>query len=360
MEIGVISFGSLERDADGRQGSSAAAQRHLVEAITLAEEVGLDYFGLGQHHRRSMPVSQPAIVLAAAAQATSHIRLGSAITILGAEDAVRVFEQFATLDGLSNGRVDITVGKGAFLEPFHLYGVDLRDYDALFAEKLELLVQLTQSGPVISWEGKFRPPLKDAEIQPRPEQDWLPVWLGTGGKPGSIMRAAKHHLPIMFSDIGGDPAGFERLGALYREASSRFGSPAERAKVGIAGIGYVDVDGAKARREWREHFNNRITELQGRPVDSGVDSLYARQTRAGGSFFVGSPEEIADRIIALHQMLGQDRQIFESDWGTLPYRDSLRNIELLGTRVKPLVDEALGHVAPRSSTLADEDTVAAR
>jgi alkanesulfonate monooxygenase SsuD/methylene tetrahydromethanopterin reductase-like flavin-dependent oxidoreductase (luciferase family) len=206
----------------------------------------------------------------------------------------------------------------------------------------------------VSWEGKLRAALQDADIQPRPDQDWLPVWLATGGKPASIVRAADYHLPIMFSDIGSDPAGFGRLANLYREASTRAASPTERTKVGIAGVGYVDHDGATARRDWKEHFYSRFHDLRGttRP-DAGLETLYTSQTRPGGSFFVGSPEEIADRIITLHGVLGHDRQLFESDWGHIPYLDSMRSIELFGTRVKPLVDQALGH----ATTIAEASPV---
>lgn len=225
MEIGIVSFGTLEQDAQsGRYGSSGAAQRHLVEAIKLADEVGLDFFGIGEHHLPSMPVSQPAAVLAAAAQVTHRIRLGSAITVLGADDAVRVFEQYATLDGLSNGRAEITVGAARSWNPSTCMASTWRGMKA-FAEKLDLLAHLTDAGPSVTWEGKLRAPLENADIQPRPDQDWLPVWLATGGKPGSIVRAAKYHLLIMFSDIGSDPAGFGRLAGLYREAFHRRGEP---------------------------------------------------------------------------------------------------------------------------------------
>lgn len=337
MEIGIVSFGHLQRDAaTGRDGTHGAAQRHLVEAIKLADEVGLDYYGLGEHHLPTMPVSQPAVTLAAAASVTKNIRLGSAITVLGADDPIRVFEQFATLDGLSNGRAEITVGRGAFLEPFHLYGVDLSGYDEFFAEKLELL-NLLNTTDRVTWSGQYRPPLTDASIAPQPDQNWLPVWLGTGGKPGSIMRAAQGHMPIMFSNIGADPDRYAPLADLYREASHQAGSPQERTKVGIVNLGYAAPHGPSARSDWYEHYQQRAADLN-IPVR---DDVYRHQTRPGGSFFIGSPEEIAERIVALHTVLGHDRHIFEADWGRMPYKDSLRSIELFGTQVKPLVDAAL-------------------
>ena len=338
MELGIVSFGHLQNEAaTGRESTSGATMRHLVEAMKLADEVGLDYFGLGEHHLPSMPVSQPAVVLAAGAAVTRNIRLGSSITVLGAEDPVRVFEQYATLDGISGGRAEVTVGRGAFLEPFHLYGIDLNGYDEFFAEKLDLLNELNTTDR-ITWQGKYRPPLDNAWIAPQPDQPYLPVWIGTGGKPGSIMRAARGHNPIMFSDIGADPATFARLADLYREAARRADAPQDRTKVGIVTVGYAATDGPRARKDWRHHFRTRVADLG---MMHSLDRIYEDQTRPGGSFFIGNPEEIAERIIALHGVLGHDRHIFESDWGRLPYSESLRSIELFGTQVKPLVDEAL-------------------
>lgn len=343
MELGMISFGSLENDpATGRPVSTAQGIRNLVEAITLSEQVGLDWFGVGEHHTFTMPASSPATVLAAAATATKRIRLTSAISVIGADDPVRVYQQFATLDAVSNGRAEIIAGRGSAAEPFRLFGHSLQDYDALFAENYELLLKLDQSER-ITWSGTFRAALENAEVVPRPEQAELPIWLGTNGNPNSVIRAANLHSRIYFSIVGGDPVRLAPLVDLYREASEQTGTPLHKRTVGFGALGFIADDGAAAR----DGFYQRMIE---RTNDMGTTSriprnLYDRQVKPGGSFFIGNPEEVTARILTVHEQLRPDRLGFESDWGRMPHRDLLRHIELLGTVVKPAVEREIGTAA---------------
>jgi len=338
MEIGGLSFGSTPLDPEtGRPVSSAQAVRNLLEAIEVAEQVGLDYFGVGEHHQTGAPIPDPGTVLAAAAARTTRIRLGSSITVLGAADPVRVFEQFATIDALSNGRAEITAGRGAASEPFILFGADLADYDALFAEKFELLRQLGREERV-TWSGRFRPSLNDTVIVPRPERHEIPLWLATGGNPNSIIRAARQHARVFFSDIGADPARFEPLARLYREASAQADSPMENVRIGFANVGLIADASVNAAEYWRPYFDARNREMSGRTFPR---EFYDQQARPEGSFFVGTGEQIAERIINLHKLIHHDRHLVKAA-GHLPHRMLLRHIELLGTVVKPIIDAEIG------------------
>jgi len=350
LELGIYSFGDVQRDpATGRLGSTAQAQRNLLEAIRVAEQVGLDYFGIGEHHTRQMPASAAATVLAGAATVTERIRLGSSVTVLSTDDPVRVFQQFATLDAISGGRAEITAGRGSSIESFPLFGYALEDYDALYEEKLALLMQLNDLGEddTISWQGRFRAPLTDAVIVPRPDGGRLPLWRATGGSPSSSMRAGQQGLPLAYGIIGGQPARFAGLADLYRAAAQRAGHPAEHIKVAVANLGFVHDDAARARDLWFTHWGNMMQTLAPTRGWRGPDRrAYDRDTAPDGAFFVGNPEEVAARIVALHQDLGHVRQIFQIDIGHLPQTDFLRSVELLGTEVKPLVDAELGTKVP--------------
>ncbi|MFB9074508.1 LLM class flavin-dependent oxidoreductase [Citricoccus parietis] len=323
-------------------GSTAEAMRNLVEAIRIADEVGLDYFGVGEHHTREMPASAAAVVLAGAATVTQQIRLGSSVTVLSTDDPVRVFQQFATVDALSNGRAEITADRGSSKEPYPLFGFELADYDQLYAEKLDLL-QLLNQQETVTWSGRYRPALQDALVVPRPENGQLRLWLGTGGSPGSSVRAGRRGLPVVYGIIGGEPATFAPLADLYRQAAAQSNTPAENIRVGIANPGFVGEDGQKTRDAWWGHWATRmemISAQRGFPMMSR--DRYERTATGRGALFVGHPEEIAERIIDLHRVMGHDRQILEMDYGHVPHRDLLHSIELLGTRVKPLVDAELG------------------
>jgi probable LLM family oxidoreductase len=354
MELGVYSFGDVQKDpVTGELGSTAEAMRNLVEAIRVADEVGLDYFGVGEHHTREMPASAAAVVLAGAATVTKTIRLGSSVTVLSTDDPVRVFQQFATVDALSNGRAEITAGRGSSTESYPLFGYDLADYDPLYAEKLDLL-QLLNEHETVTWSGTFRPALEEALVVPRPETGRLTLRVGTGGSPGSSVRAGRRGLPVVYGIIGGEPAKFAPLAELYRQAAAQSGTPAQNINVGVASPGFLGDHGQATKDMWWGHWATRmeiISAQRGFPMMSR--NGYRRATSAGGALFVGHPEEVAERIVELHRAMGQDRQILEMDYGHLPHRDLLHSIELLGTKVKPLVDAELGAApAPATNTPA--------
>jgi alkanesulfonate monooxygenase SsuD/methylene tetrahydromethanopterin reductase-like flavin-dependent oxidoreductase (luciferase family) len=310
---------------------------------------------VGEHHTREMPASAAAVVLAGAATVTSNIRLGSSVTVLSTDDPVRVFQQFATVDALSNGRAEITAGRGSSIESYPLFGYDRADYDRLFAEKLDLL-QLLNEHETVTWSGEYRPALEDGLVVPRPENGELTLRLGTGGSPGSSVRAGRRGLPVVYGIIGGEPAKFAPLADLYRQAAAQSNTPAAKISVGVAGPGFVGDDGQKARDMWWGHWSTRmemISAQRGFPMMSR--NGYKRATSPGGALFVGHPEEIAERIIELHRAMGHDRQILEMDYGHVPHKELLHSIELLGTRVKPLVDAELGS-APLPATNIDAST----
>ena len=352
MELGVYSFGDVQKDpSTGRLGSTAQSMRNLLEAVRVADEVGLDYFGVGEHHTRQMPASSAATVLGAAAAVTTRIHLGSSVTVLSTDDPVRVYQQFATLDALSNGRAEITAGRGSSIESFPLFGYALVDYDELFEEKLALLLQLNDLGEdePTSWQGRFRPALTDAVVVPRPDGGRLPIWRGTGGSPASTVRAGQQGVPVIYGIIGGQAARFRPLAELYRAAASQAGHLAESAIVGVANPGFVGPSSQGAKDLWWGQWRTMWEFLgQARGVGAPQRGSYDRDAGPGGSLFVGAPEEIAERVVDLHGQLGHNRQILQMDVGHLPHREFLRSIELLGTRVKPLVDSELG--ASRAAT----------
>jgi probable LLM family oxidoreductase len=344
MQLGIYSFGDVARDVDGTIATTAQATRNLLEAIVLADEVGLDYFGIGEHHTRWAPASSAATILAGAATRTSRIRLGSAVTVLGTDDPVRVFQQFATVDALSGGRAEITAGRGSSTESFPLFGYALGEHDTLFADKLGLLMRLNESER-ITWQGSTRPALDDAEVVPRPEQPALPVWLGTGGNPGSTVRAARLGLPIAYGIIGGSLERFAPLADLYREAFAQNPSPYAEPSVAVGSLGFLAPATGDAQDIWFEAWSNamRIAAAT-RGFPPPMRARFDADASAPGGLFVGSPEGIAERMLNVHRALGHDRHYFQMDIGHLPQRDFLRAIELLGTEVKPILDRELGAV----------------
>ena len=342
MELGIYSFGNGLKDAHGDYEPSARATRNLVEAITLADEVGLDFFGIGEHHTKEMPASSAATILAAAASITKHIRLGSAVTVLGTDDPVRVYQQFATLDAVSNGRAEITAGRGSSTESFPLFGYRLEDYDTLYAEKLDLLLALNESDTV-TWRGTVRPALQDAVIVPRPESGRLRIWLGTGGNPASTVRAARLGLPVSYGIIGGQAARFAQLGELYRRASEEAGTPESSRMISVGTPGYVASSTDAAHDTFWNAWNTAMSYVgEQRGFVAPPRSHFDVESHQGGALFVGEPEEIADRMITFQRQMGHMRHFIQTDVGQLPHRDFLRSIELLGTQVKPLVDAELG------------------
>jgi probable LLM family oxidoreductase len=342
MELGIYSFGNGLKGADGEYEPSAWATRNLVEAIKLADEVGLDFFGIGEHHTKEMPASAAATILAAAASITSHIQLGSAVTVLSTDDPVRVYQQFATLDAVSNGRAEITAGRGSSTESFPLFGYRLEDYDTLYAEKLDLLLALNESDTV-TWTGTMRPSLEEAVIVPRPESGRLRIWLGTGGNPGSTVRAARLGMPISYGIIGGRAARFAQLGDLYRRAAAEAGTPLSSRMISVGTPGFIAPSSAVAHDTFWKAWNTTMSFVGGqRGFLAPPRSHFDAESHEGGALFVGEPEQIAERMIIFQREMGHMRHFLQTDVGQLPHREFLRSIELLGTQVKPLVDAELG------------------
>jgi probable LLM family oxidoreductase len=339
MELGVTSFADLPDGADpGRR------LRELIEEIELADRVGLDVFGVGEHHRPDFAVSAPAVALAAAASRTRRIRLTSAVTVLSTADPVRVFEDFATLDLLSGGRAEIIAGRGSFTESFPLFGASLDDYDELFAEKLELLLAL-RSSERVTWagaSGRHRAPLHGAGVYPRPAQDPLPVWIGVGGSPQSVVRAGTLGLPLIVAIIGGEPANFVPLVELYRESARRAGHDPAELPVAINSHAHVAPDGDAAAEELFPHYAAAMGRI-GR--ERGWPPMTRQQFEAGrtrrGALFVGEPQAVAEKILAQHELFGHQRFLAHMGMGGVPHEQVLRAIELLGTEVAPRVRSEL-------------------
>jgi probable LLM family oxidoreductase len=342
MELGIYTF--VEATPDPQTGLRIApAERiaNLMEEIRLADELGLDVFGIGEHHRADYVVSSPAVVLAAAAAVTRRIRLTSAVTVLSSDDPVRVFQDFATLDLLSNGRAEIMAGRGSFIESFPLFGYDLADYDDLFAEKLELLLALRDNERV-TWSGRHRPALHDQPVYPRPVQTPLPVWIAVGGTPQSVVRAAALGLPLAVAIIGGTPDRFRGLVALYREALTRAGRDPAAYPVAINSHGFVADDDRRAADIWYPAYAdtmNRIGRERGWPPTGRAQ--YEAQIGPRGALLVGSPQAVIDKILYEHELFRHDRFLMQFSVGTLPHRDLMRAIELYGTVVAPAVRKAL-------------------
>jgi probable LLM family oxidoreductase len=337
MEIGVTSFADLADHA----GDPGRRLRELVEEMELADAVGLDVFGVGEHHRPDFAVSAPAVALAGAATRTSRIRLSSAVTVLSTDDPVRVFEQFATLDGLSDGRAEIIAGRGSFTESYPLFGASLDDYDELFAEKLDLLLAARASERVTwSGSGRHRAALQDAGVYPRPVQDPLPVWIGVGGTPASVMRAGLLGLPLVIAIIGGEPARFVQFADLYREALRRGGHDPDAAQLAINSHAHVAQDAARAADEMFPSYAvmmNRVGRERGWPPLVRQQFEAARAPR--GAVFCGDPEQVAEKVLAQHERFGHTRFLAHMGMGGLEHAKVLRAIELLGTEVAPRVRE---------------------
>ena len=344
MEIGAFTFADVSVT-----GGVGPAQRipELIEEIVLADEVGLDVFGLGEHHHPGVAAPAPAVILAAAAARTSRIRLTSAVTVLSSDDPVRVFEQFTALDLISRGRAEIMAGRGALLDSFRLFGHDIQDYDDLFDEKLRLLLEL-RSGTPVTWSGRFRPPLHGELVLPRPVQTVLPVWAAVGGTPNSVVRAAALGLPIAIGTVGGLAVQFAPLVQLFREALARFDQPP--LPVAVTLHGFVADTSQKAADVYfpadAELFN-----IAG--AERGIRGVTAEQTAAkngpGSTYAVGSPDQVAEKLLHHHEIFGHQRTMLQLAVGPTPHADVMRAIELLGTKVAPVVRE---EIARREATKA--------
>ena len=347
MELGIYTFVENTPDPTGRVITAEERMRRLLEEIELADEVGLDVFGVGEHHRPEYVVSSPAVVLAAAAARTKRIRLTSAVTVLSSDDPVRVFQDFATLDLISGGRAEIMVGRGSFIESFPLFGYDLADYDALFAEKLELLLELRRSERV-TWSGRFRPPIDNLGVYPRPVQDPLPVWVAVGGTPQSAVRAGALGLPMALAIIGGVPERFAVFAELHRRAAAKAGHPPPR--LSINSHGFIAEDSQEAADLAFPAFKlqmDRIGRERGWPPMTRAQFEASRAL--WGANFVGNPEEIIEKILYQHKIFGHDRFLLQFTVGTLPHDKVLRAIELFGTKVAPVVRRETAKAAQPSS-----------
>jgi probable LLM family oxidoreductase len=341
VQIGVDSFAAAYDDAS-LAVSASDRLRNLIEQIEYADQVGLDVFGVGEHHRKEYLDSAPTVILGAAAARTRRIRLTSAVTVLSSADPVRVFQSFATLDLLSQGRAEIVVGRGSFIESFPLFGLQLEDYDSLFAENLDLLLKIRENEHVY-WSGEHRAPLTGQGVYPRPLQNPLPIWLGVGGTPQSFARAGALGLPLMVAIIGGEPRRFRPLIDLYREAGGQAGHPPDRLKVGVHALGYVAATTQEAADDFFPGYARAFT-------DVGKERGWPPVTRAGfdaqrgprGALLIGNPDDVVEKIIRYSETLGGISRItFQMNAASLPHAKLMQAIEALGTRVAPAVRNAL-------------------
>jgi len=342
VQIGIDSFAAAHTDTSRTLGASERL-RNLIEEIEHADQVGLDVFGIGEHHRKDFLDSAPAVILAAAAARTSRIRLTSAVTVLSSADPVRVFQNFATLDLISNGRAEMVVGRGSFIDSFPLFGLRLEDYDSLFAENLDLLLKIRENEHV-HWSGKHRTALTGQGVYPRPVQNPLPIWLGVGGTPGSFARAGTLGLPLMVAIIGGETHRFRPLVDLYREAGERAGHSPDQLKVGVHSLGYVAATTQEAADDFYPGYARAFTDI-------GKERGWPPATRAGfdaqrgprGALLIGSPEEVVEKISRHSEALGGISRItFQMNAASLPHSKLMRAIEMLGAHVAP----ALREIAP--------------
>jgi probable LLM family oxidoreductase len=344
FEIGLFTFGEITADpATGRPLDPAVRLREFIDLAVLADQAGLDVFGVGEHHRPDFAIASPPVVLAAVAQATSRIRLTSTVTVLSTADPVKVFEDFTAVDLVSGGRAEITAGRGAYTESFPLFGHDLADYDSLFDEKLDLLLQLDRQEKV-TWSGRHRAPLSDAGVYPRPVQDRLPVWIAVGGTPASVVRAGRHGLPLYLAILGA-PARFAPLAELYRATAAAHGTE-QGTRIGVTSHFYVEPTSQGARETFYPYYSRYI----GDNMPSARGHALPReafQEWAGprGALFAGSPAEVVDKILWEHELLGHDRFLAQIGLGGLPFAETARSIELLATEVLPAVRKALRHPA---------------
>lgn len=343
MEIGIDSFAAAApAEVQEKENHAAGSISELLERMETADQAGLDVFGIGEHHRKEFLDSAPVVILAAAASRTKKIKLTSAVTVLSAADPVRVFQEYATLDLISKGRAEMVVGRGSFSESFPLFGFSFKDYDALFAEKLELLLMLNKQ-ETITWSGKFRPALHEQSVYPRPFQKQLPVWLGVGGTPESFARAGFLGLPLMVAVIGGETHRFRPLIDLYRRAGAEAGHDPSKLKVGLHSFGYVADSTQKALDEFYPGYAETVTRIgreRGWPPVTREQFEY--QTAKKGAYIIGDAQEVAEKIIRHSQALGGiDRLTFQMDTGGLTHGKLMKSIELIGSKVIPMVRSAL-------------------
>jgi probable LLM family oxidoreductase len=341
MELGVGMFGDMHVDSKGVIQPAPIRLQEMIEEIRLMDEVGLDFFGIGEHHRPEYAVSTPEIVIAAAATVTKRIRLGSAVSVLSSSDPVRLYQSFATVDGISGGRAELMVGRGSFTESFPVYGYDLRNYDELFEEKLELLVKVNREQPV-SWKGQFRAPLENQPIYPRAVNGKLDIWVAVGGTPESVVRSARMGLPVIFAIIGGSPAQFRPLFDYYRKAWEHFGHKGEELQVGVHMHAFFGDDSRETANAYYPLYAaqmDRIGRQRGWPPYQ--QGQFETGRLPGGHLVIGDASEAIDKILQLHELLGLTRFSAHMDVGGPSHNSLMKSIEIFGTKIAPKVREAL-------------------
>ena len=338
LEFALDTFGDVTTGPDGAPLPHAQVIRNLVEEAVLADQLGIDFFGIGEHHREDFAVSSPEVLLGAIAARTSRIRLGTAVTVLSSDDPIRVFQRFSTLDAVSNGRAEVILGRGSFTESFPLFGFDLQDYETLFEEKLDLFAALRRGGPV-TWKGSIRPPLQDQRVFPPIESGALKTWVGVGGSPQSVVRAARYGLPLMLAIIGGDPNRFRPYVDLFHQALEKLGQPVQ--PIGVHSHGYVADTEEGAREELWPHWKRTHDQIGGeRGWPPAKQADFEREIERG-SLYVGTPETVARKIATTVRALGLTRFEMKYSAGSLPHERMMRSIELYGRQVVPLVRDML-------------------
>lgn len=343
MELGLITFADmLPETLSGGAINAHQRIKDLLEEIELADQLGLDVFGVGEHHRPDYAVSSPAIILAAAASITKRIKLASAVTVLSSDDPVRVFQDFATVDLISSGRAEIIAGRGSFIESFPLFGYNLKDYDELFTEKLDLLLKINQN-EMLSWTGKHRPSFENRGVYPRPYQQALPIWLAAGGTPASAVRAATLGLPLMLAIIGGMPEQFMPFVNLYRETAKKAGHDMTKLQMGINNHVYIGEDSQKAGDEFYPYYAtmmDRVGRDRGWPPHTRQQFDNSRSSR--GALMVGSVQQVIDKILYEHELFGNTRFLAQASIGHVPHTLTMKSIELFGTKVAPVIRREVG------------------
>lgn len=340
MELGLTTFAELIPGSGDATPDAGERLRQVIDEAVLAEQVGLDVYAIGEHHRPDFAVSAPSVVLAAIAGKTNRIRLSPAVSVLSSDDPVRVFQRFSTLDLISNGRAELMVGRGSFIESFPLFGYSLDDYQELFAEKLDLLLAI-RNGEHVTWSGDFRSPLENQGIYPRPQQNPLPVWVGVGGTPQSIVRAARRGLPVVLAIIGGDPARFGVLAALFRQTLTESGYDPAEVPLAVHAHGHIADSSDQAADEFYPSYAAAMTRIgKERGWAPMTRPQFEEMRRPEGSLVLGNPEEVAAKILRWRDILGISRFMLHVSVGTMPHGQVKHSIELLGTKVAPLLRDA--------------------
>ncbi len=340
MDFGIFTFGELSRSVTtGSALSPHQRLKEIVELAKLADQAGLGFMGLGEHHRHDFALSAPEIVLAAIARETTNLRLSTAVTVLSTQDPVRLFEQFATLDLISDGRAEIIAGRGAFIESYPLFGHDTADYDGLFDEKLRMLLELRDNA-VLDWKGNLTQSIPGMDIAPRPLQEKLPVWVGVGGTPASFARAGRLGLPLFIALLSG-PERFRRLAELYRHSADEAGHAASALPIGVGGHFYAAATSQQARDTFYPHYRAYFEQNMPRNVDHFPRSTFDDWSDPGGGLLVGSPQQVIEKLLVIHEALGNSRYMAQIGLGGLPFAETARSIELLATEIMPAVNREL-------------------